>query len=95
MFKFYLTRLDHFGNMSPSSIDDSFMEIDMAESVKNASGRLVCDLDTIERSWVHVSLLAKREQLVRSRNKEVTGSEIWVLRGKEIEALNALAPKFA
>lgn len=62
----------------------------MAESKK-----VSFELDAIERSWVHVSLQAKREQLVRSRNKEVTGSEIWVLRGKEIEALNALMPKFA
>lgn len=62
----------------------------MAESAKKVS----FELDAIERSWVHVSLQAKREQLVRSRNKEVTGSEIWVLRGKEIEALNALMPKF-
>lgn len=63
----------------------------MAEAAK----KLSVELDVIEKSWVHVSLMAKREQLVRSRNKEVTGSEIWVLRGKEIEALNALTPKFS
>lgn len=65
--------------------------LNMAEAGKKVS----VELDVVERSWVHVSVLAKREQLLRSRNKELAGSEIWVLRGKEIEALNMLAPKFA
>lgn len=62
----------------------------MAEVAK----KVTIELDVIERSWVSVSLQAKREQLVRSRNKEVTGSEIWSLRGREIEAINLLLPRF-
>lgn len=47
-----------------------------------------------QRAWIKLGLEAKRDQLVRVRNKEVAGSEIWVLRGKEIEALSALILMF-
>lgn len=53
------------------------------------------DLDATQRMWVLSSLTTQRNVLLRSRNKEVTGGEIWVLRGKEIEALNGLIVIFS
>lgn len=91
-----LTKLDSHGKMFSTGKDWPVVHSHFGiGDVMAESKKVSFELDAIERSWVHVSLQAKREQLVRSRNKEVTGSEIWVLRGKEIEALNALMPKFA
>lgn len=50
--------------------------------------------DTVERLWIQRALIGERERLLRGRAKEVAGSEIWALRGKELEFLNALIARF-
>lgn len=52
-------------------------------------------LTPIERQWVVVALTTQRSVLVRSRNKEMTGGDIWLLRGKEIDALSALITRLS
>lgn len=52
------------------------------------------DIEVMDRQWIHSSLQAKRDQLVRARNKETSGSQVWVIRGQEIEQLNALINRF-
>lgn len=52
------------------------------------------ELTPMEAMWVKKSLEAQRNILVRNRLKEVVGSEIYALRGKEIDALSALVLKF-
>jgi len=47
----------------------------------------------LDRQWVRRSLEVLRMQLVRSRMKEVPGSEIYVLRGKELAQLDVLIGK--
>lgn len=81
--------------------DYAMMCVDGNDAVLQVGGMFMAqvdvkkfELDSISRSWVHQSLTTQRNVLLRSRNKEVTGGEIWVLRGKEIEALNALIAIF-
>lgn len=50
-------------------------------------------LEGLERAWVARSIEVLRGTLVRSRAKEMVGSEIYELRTKEINALVALAAK--
>lgn len=51
-------------------------------------------LDVLERQWVRKSLENQRQVILRGRNKELAGSEIWQLRGKEMEILTNLVSKF-
>jgi len=53
------------------------------------------EITMTEKQWIHKSLSTQRDSLLRGRQKEMTGSEIWQLRGKEIEILNGLINKFA
>lgn len=52
------------------------------------------ELEPMEVQWVKKSLETLRDKLVRARMKEITGSEISTLRGKEINALTELMIKF-
>ena len=52
------------------------------------------EFDAIERGWIKQSLGNQVKMLLRSRQKEIVGGEIWSLRGKEIEFLNGLISKF-
>lgn len=61
----------------------------MAEATK-----LELSLTAFERAWLRSSLISKRDMLIRSRAKELAGSEIWALRGREIEAIVALLARF-
>ena len=51
-------------------------------------------LDVLERQWVRKSLETQRAVIVRGRNKELPGSDIWTLRGKEMDILTNLISKF-
>lgn len=51
-------------------------------------------LTAMERAWVRQALTTQRAALMRSRQKEIAGSEIWSLRGKEIDSLNVLIERF-
>lgn len=53
------------------------------------------DLTAIERQWIVVSLRTQHAVLSRSRNKEMTGSEIWNLRTRELDQLSALVQRFS
>lgn len=48
------------------------------------------EFSIIDVQWLRKSLEFQRAGLVRSRSKETVGSEIYVLRSREIEAVNAL-----
>lgn len=50
--------------------------------------------DTVEKLWIQRALIGERERLLRGRAKEIAGSDIWHLRGKELEFLNALIARF-
>lgn len=64
-------------------------EIVMAEDL------MTVKLDVLERQYVVQAFVEYRAKLIRSMGKERAGSEIWVLRRKEIDAIEALSNKFA
>lgn len=64
---------------------NNFPETIMANELK---------LDALERAWVKKSIDLQLQALKRSRGNEIVGSEIYVLRTKELDALAALALKF-
>ncbi|WNK14296.1 MAG: hypothetical protein [Microvirus sp.] len=47
-------------------------------------------LDNLQKAWVKKSVETMRAVLVRSRGREVPGSEIDQLRGREVQALDAI-----
>lgn len=53
------------------------------------------DLTLIEVLWLRKSLDMTRVSLMRSRDKEIVGSEIYLLRGREVDAVMALSQKLA
>lgn len=55
---------------------------------------LVVELSPLERGWLKQCIGTQAAALRRSRQKEISGGEIWVLRGKELETLAALSGKF-
>jgi hypothetical protein len=67
----------------------------MAEKeVKLENGKQVA-LTVLDVAWIVQSAGTQRNVLIRSRNKEIQGGEVWALRGREIDALNALILKFS
>lgn len=50
--------------------------------------------DVMELLWIGQALDLQLTALMRSRQKEIAGSEIWVLRGKEIDFLRSLKARF-
>lgn len=58
------------------------------------SKKVVFEFDGMERGWLLKALELQRAALLRSRGREVAGSDIWTLRGKEIEALTSLRNRF-
>lgn len=48
----------------------------------------------LDRAWIMQSLDNQAKMLARSRQKEISGGEVWVLRGKEIDTLQAVRAKF-
>lgn len=52
-------------------------------------------LEPLEKAWLRKAVETQRNVLVRSRTKEMVGSDIWNLRGKEIEQLNVLVGKLS
>lgn len=52
-------------------------------------------VSALDRAWIVQSLDNQAKMLNRSRTKEIHGGEIWVLRGKEIDTINAVRTKFA
>lgn len=48
------------------------------------------EFSVVDVQWLRKSLEFQRAGLVRARSKETVGSEIYVLRSREIEAVNAL-----
>lgn len=61
----------------------------MAEAAKE-----VVVKDAMDRQWIYRALVALRAMLIRSRGKEAAGSEIWTLRGREIDTLSTLMSRF-
>lgn len=51
-------------------------------------------VDVIQKQWIVKSLECQRAALVRSRTKEMVGSDIHALRGKEIDALDHLIQRW-
>lgn len=51
-------------------------------------------LSGLERVWIKQSIGSQIKMLLRSRQKEIAGGEVWVLRGKEIDVLNSILGKF-
>lgn len=52
------------------------------------------ELSVLEVNWVKKSLTLQRASLQRSLQKEIVGSDIYVLRQREIADLDALINKF-
>lgn len=52
------------------------------------------ELSAYEAQWVKKALEDERLRLIRARGKELAGSEISVLRGREIDQLTLLLQKF-
>lgn len=59
----------------------------MAEQMKDLKVTLV------QAQWLKKACETQRHALVRSRGKEMVGSEIYALRTREIDALNELIVK--
>lgn len=53
------------------------------------------ELTLLEVQWLRKAIETQRLQLFRSRSKEMDGSEIYVLRSRELDALIALHQKFS
>lgn len=53
------------------------------------------ELDVLEKQWIVKALESQRNMVVRARNREMAGSEIYMLRSKEIQAIDAIHAKFA
>lgn len=51
-------------------------------------------LSVQDRQYIVAAFVKLRDTLIRSRAKELPGSEIWVLRGKELEQIEVLSRKF-
>ena len=58
-------------------------------------GFVQVDLSVVERLWVQKSLSGQVSILKRSLTKELPGSDIYVLRQKEIDFLNTLLSRFS
>lgn len=52
------------------------------------------ELTVLETEWLKQCIMLQRAALTRSRNKEMSQSEIYHLRTKEIEFLTALSGRF-
>lgn len=52
------------------------------------------EFSQLEVLWLKKSLELQKNALIRSRAKEVVGSEIYALRTREIEALQSLSNRF-
>ena len=50
---------------------------------------------SLDRQWIKKSLESQRAMLVRSRSKELAGSEIYALRGAEIATLDRLINEYS
>ena len=59
------------------------------------SGGGVYPLNAMQRSWVRVALSNQRAVISRGRLKEREGSEVYLIRGREIAELDLLAELFA
>lgn len=53
------------------------------------------EVTQLEHAWLKKGLETARDKLVRNRMKEMVGSEIYALRGKEIDQVNALLNKIS
>ena len=61
----------------------------MAEAPKSGIA-----LDPFEKQYVRIALQLQTKALLRSRSKEVVGSDIYNLRTKEIEMYSSLQRRF-
>lgn len=51
------------------------------------------EFDVMELAWLRKSCETQRNVLIRQRGKEQVGSEIYAMRGREVDAVNALLQK--
>lgn len=61
----------------------------MADDVK-----VKLEFSSVEKMWIVEALRVLRASLVRSRSKERSGSEVEVIRGREILEVDRLAARF-
>lgn len=50
-------------------------------------------LTQLDRAWIVKALASLRQSLIRSRAKEMPGSEIWALRARELDMLEVTSRK--
>lgn len=63
-------------------------ELIMAVDAKSYS------IELLEKLWIQKALELQIRSIMRARGTEIAGSEIYVLRTKEIDLLNRLKEKF-
>lgn len=51
------------------------------------------EFDALERSWIRIAIQNQIKMIGRARTKELVGGDVWILRGKEMETLQAIAGK--
>lgn len=68
-----------------SFVKGMFMAVDQAVPLS---------FSPMERAWLKHALVNQVRAVERSRTKEVPGSEVWDLRGKEAEQLRLLIGRF-
>lgn len=61
---------------------------ELVDVLKEGEKRYVFGVES--RNWLRKAIETQRAALVRSRTKELAGSEIYQLRTREIDALNSL-----
>lgn len=62
----------------------------MAKSPEIKVDVRVFSLSLMDRNWVRRALETQRSVIIRSRGKEVPGSEIYELRSRELAQVNAV-----
>lgn len=65
----------------------------MATSGKDVGVISTVELTPLDRAWIVQSLKTQAKALSRSRDKEIAGGEVWQLRGKELDTINAIVVK--
>lgn len=70
-----------------------WMENEQRRFAVMADSLLKIEVKPLEKAWLAKALETLRDKLVRNRMKEMAGSEIYALRGKEIDQVNEILNK--
>lgn len=68
--------------------------MDAKTTAANVPGEKTLTVTALDRAWIVQALDNQAKMLTRSRAKEISGGEIWMLRGKEIDTIAAVRQKF-